>query len=105
MLWEAEGGAPPPVLSGGMVREAFMGRRWHWSKGVGLGRHSWPGVQNVTRLGGMKQPMGWAGVMGESEHGPVINRLGCQAKERRFSPEVPGDSERTVGRGGMGADL
>lgn len=53
----------------------------------------------------MKQPAGWAGVMGESEHRPVINRLGCQAKERRFSPKVPGDSERTVGRGGMGADL
>ena len=37
MLWEAEGGVPRPVLAGGMVREAFLGRRWHWSKGVGLG--------------------------------------------------------------------
>lgn len=49
-------------------------------------------------------PMGWARVTGESEHRLVINSLGCQAKET-FSPEDPGDSERSVGRARMGADL
>ena len=49
-------------------------------------------------------PAGWAGVTGESEYRLLINSLGCPAKER-FSPEVPGDSERSVGRAGMGADL
>ena len=43
-------------------------------------------------------PTGWARVTGESEHRLVINSLGCQAKET-FSPEDPGDSERSVGQG------
>lgn len=37
MLWEAKGGVPNTVLAGGMVRDAFLRRRWHWSKKVGLG--------------------------------------------------------------------